>query len=466
MPYADEPSNKASHSDIVRNPDVQQFLDDCTYLTEPSDEEEEAISSRFQPPPTTDGAELPLRIIAVDGSLYESSVDDRLPSTKVGFTKIGLVLIKMAEFSSLRVRENRFVDPFRVAGLQDDSRAVTFPMPSANIAWNGKGSVQEGFRAATDAFLYDERTRFNEDDSATSLRTTLFHLASRRAGDRGTGDPSRLLIHRCPSCNERDVEVRDIPGEQSCENCGAALYPADCLRLWEEVSENQSNYGALTRFMQDLEHLMVMHYVRYFYENSIEDLAATAFFIDRPLAVYGNSAWLHLSIMRYLKEVNDTLESKGKPRVLMIGLQKTGLVADHVSLIDPFLSSNRLFAIEDDYRLQYITPARDRPKNGFGYETYYGQDFIYKTPSERTFIFALPYPFRNKDSEDFEQEKVDLASYPSLPRALQLIKHFESDLYENAVVPIALAHRHTAISLAPGGKVLDVLTQEALDGQP
>jgi hypothetical protein len=170
--------------------------------------------------------------------------------------------------------------------------------------------------------------------------------------------------------------------------------------------------------------------------------------------------------MRYLKEVNDTLTSRGKPRVLMIGLQKTGLVADHVSLIDPFLSSNRLFAIEDEYRLQYITPTKDHPANGFGYETYYGQDFIYKTPSGRSFVFALPYPFSNKDSDDFESRKIDLANYPGLPRALKLIKHFESDLYENAVVPIALAHRHTAISLAPGGKVLDVLTQEALEDQP
>jgi len=111
MPYTGEQSNKASHSDIVQNPDVQQFLNDCTYLTEPSEDEEEAITSRFQPPPTTDGAELPLRVVAVDGSLYESSIDDRLPSTKVGFTKLGLVLIKMEEYSSLRVRNNRFVDP-------------------------------------------------------------------------------------------------------------------------------------------------------------------------------------------------------------------------------------------------------------------------------------------------------------------------------------------------------------------
>lgn len=462
MPYAGETSSKASHSDIVQNPDVQQFLNDCDYLRKPSDEEAEAIAARFAPAPTTDGTELPRRIIAVDGSLYESSIDDRLPSTKVGFIKIGYVLIRMDEYSNLRVRNGRYVDPFRAAKLEDRHSSVTFPMPSANIEWKQMGSVRKGFRAATDISLYDERTRFIPEDPSTSLRTTLFHLASRRAGELGTGDPSRLRIHKCPSCDERNVELHDIPDPQYCPSCGDEIFPADCLRLWEEVNENQSNRGALMRFMQDLEHLMILHSIRYMYDRSLEDLAGTAFFLDRPLAVYGNSAWLHLSIMRYLSEVNHTLTQNGQPRVLIIGLQKTGQVADHVGLIDPHIPANRLYPIDDDYRHQYITPAKERSANGFGYETYYGQDFIFKTPSERSFVFAVPYPFASKDSGGFIDAKVELANYPDLARALKLIKHFESDLYENAVVPIALAHRHTAISLAPGGQVLDLLTQDAL----
>lgn len=44
-----------------------------------------------------------------------------------------------------------------------------------------------------------------------------------------------------------------------------------------------------------------------------------------------------------------------------------------------------------------------------------------------------------------------------------MINLLESDLYENAVVPIALAHHYTAISLEPGGKVLDLLTKRAMN---
>lgn len=88
----------------------------------------------------------------------------------------------------------------------------------------------------------------------------------------------------------------------------------------------------------------------------------------------------------------------------------------------------------------------------------------YKTPSGRDFVFALPYPFpsKNPPGVDFVQAKTEMGRYPELARALALISHFESDLYQNAIVPIALAHRYTAISLVPGGRVLDLLTRSAL----
>jgi hypothetical protein len=56
--------------------------------------------------------------------------------------------------------------------------------------------------------------------------------------------------------------------------------------------------------------------------------------------------------------------------------------------------------------------------------------------------------------------KTDLNRYKNLAATLELIRHFETDLYANAVIHIALAHRYTAISAVPGGKVLDVLSKK------
>jgi hypothetical protein len=280
----------------------------------------------------------------------------------------------------------------------------------------------------------------------------------------GTESPEFMKVDKCPTCGYGPLTLQDIPEQQYCPQCDAVVYPTDALRIWEEVSDYQSNLTAITRLMLTIEHLLPMHYIRRLAGGALNSLGQTAFFVDGPLAIFGTSAWLHGSIMRYVNEVDEQLRRRGLPGLLIVGLQKTGQVVDHVSLIDRFIPSNRLFAISDDYRYKYIFGGRDPAGNGFGYETYYGQDFIYKTESDRTFVFALPYPFATKRPADinFIEQKTDFHRYLELPSALALINHFQTDLYENAVVPIALANKYTAISLVPGGRVLDLLTRQGL----
>lgn len=462
MPYEGELASKTAHSEIIRNPDVAAFLDECSYLTPPSGQECQAVADRFVTPPERE-AKLPSFVIAVDGSNHESSIDDRLPSTKIGYIKIGAVLIDLESYGALRV--GKFVDPFRVAELQNNNSALTFSVPSANIRWGVKPTVRESFRALVDQQFVGSRTRFNQADPFTSLRSTLFHLASRRPGALGTGDPRKLKIYKCPECNRGPIEVEDVPEQQHCRLCGAEVYPTDCLRLWEEMQEYQSNQTSISRLMLILEHLIPFHYIRYLFKKSPLLLSGMAFFVDGPLAIFGTAAWLHRSIMIFLQEVNRKLARYNCAPLLMIGLQKTGQVVDHIGLVERFVPNNRLFAIGDAYRYKYILAGREAARNGFGFETYYGQDFIFKTPSGRTFVFALPYPYASKDEPgtDFIAEKVEFDRYQQLPQAVQLINMLESDLYKNAVVPIALAHRYTAISLQPGGRVLDLLTRKALN---
>jgi len=221
----------------------------------------------------------------------------------------------------------------------------------------------------------------------------------------------------------------------------------------------------LGRFMNIVEHLLPIHYIRFLAEKSLRTLSNVAFFVDGPLAVFGTAAWMHGAILRFLGNVNSELHSLSLSPVLILGLQKSGQIVDHNCLIDRFIPSNRLFVIDDEYRYKWILSNREPAEDGFGAETYYGQDFIFKTPSGRTFVFALPYPFTSKADPaiDFINDKVKLENYANLNRTLALIHHFESDLYKNAVVPIALAHRYTAISLMPGGRVLDILTRSSLE---
>jgi hypothetical protein len=465
MPYQDEYANKTTHVDILNNPDIKGMLGECSYLKPPSDEEAKLLADQFLNPPTLEDDSLPEFIIAIDGSNHEVSIDDKLPSTKFGFIKVGVILISLKEFGDLKI--GKFIDPFRVASLNKKNTSLSFFIPSANIKWKNNENVRDSFRALFDQQLYDKRTRFKADDPRTSLRSTLFTLASIRSGEMGTDDDEKLKIHKCPNCEQGPITVIDTPDQQYCPNCNKEIYPTDCLRLWEEVNDYQSNQIVISRLMMILEHIIPAHYIRFFLKESPLLLTNMAFFVDGPLAVFGNAAWLHHSLMTFLENARRKLSRFNAKPVLMIGLQKTGQVVDYINYVDRFLPNNKIYCLADEFRYKYMLGDRDPAGKTFGYETYYGQDFIYKTPSGKTFDFLIPYPFASKDivHSDFKVEKTKIESYVNLPRVIALINNLESDLYKNAVVPIALAHRFTAISFEPGGRVLDLFAKQSIGGQ-
>jgi NurA domain len=469
MPYAGERASKVSHINIVDNPTVAAFHEACHYLKAPSPEEAASIAVQFVEPPPHDAVALPARVVAIDGSWHEGSLDEHLlPSTRIGYVQIGGVLVDLRQLSSLRVREDRFVDPFAVARLDENNDRLIFPVPSSNVTYRGLPSVRASFRLAVEEHLASPATWTRAGDPSSSLLGTLLMLTALRAGDLGTGDPNRVLLSRCPNagCAEERVGVTSSPAGQVCPACGGPVFVSDVLRIWENVTDYQSNGEAFGRLMNAVEQLLFVHYIRSMVEaRSFETLAQTAFFMDGPLAVFGNMAWLHAPILSYLLDVNRLLGDHQLPGLLVIGLQKTGQLADYTTLMADHIPPNRVMCITDSFRYGYISP-RDEAAITFGLETHYGQDFLYKTPSGRFFPFALPYPVTKDPRAEFAAHKADATRYANLPRALKLINLLESDLYENATIPIVLAHRYTAISLVPGGKVLDLLSRERLTVEP
>jgi hypothetical protein len=468
MPYEGERASKVSHQKIVENPTVAAFHAECDYLREPTPEEGAAMAAAFVELPDLSAAQMPERVVSIDGSWHEGSLDERLlPSTRIGYVQIGGVLIDLTEYSQLRVREGRFVDPFGVAKLDEHNDRLIFPIPSSNVTYRGQATVRASFRLAVEEHFAAESTWTRPGDPTSSLRGTLFVLAARRTGTLATGDPATLLLARCPNdgCSAESVPVTAAPGPQTCRTCGGPVYATDVLRIWENVVDFQPNREALGRLSNAVEHLLMVHYIRTMAEaGSLDALSRTAFVIDGPLALFGNMAWIHGPILDYLLSIRSELAGRGFGDLVVMGLQKTGQIADYARVMDRHVDNGRLLVIGDEIRYAYISP-REGASVTFGLETHYGQDFLVKTSSGKWFPFALLYPMTKNPREDFVAAKGDLGRYGVLPTALRLLHELESDLYENATVPIVLAHRYTAISLVPGGRVLDVLSRQRMQAQ-
>jgi hypothetical protein len=451
MPYNREKAGKGGHSDFVRNPDIQNFLSSCEYMRPPSDDEARVIASQFSQAPEVNPARLPNFVVASDASKSDTPINDKLPSTQIGFVKVSHVLIAMDRYAELIDPATRFVDPFKAAALHRNAQPVTYVLPGSNIKYRGAATVKEGFRHA----VYDQFTVNRREDSSRLVLTETLLLLNN----------NRLTISKCPSCSSQiDLDFSSQQTIRPCPNCGVNVYATDWLRLHEGISDFGDNTSAMTRMMNAVEHLLLSAFILELLNNSPAALSSIAFIIDGPLALFGEPAKLHNRLMSLIHEANTRMSTLGYEPVLIMGLQKTGNVMDHARLLEKFLPDGVIKVIDDAYRQTYITGS-DSVSENFGNETYYGQDFLFKTERGRIFNFALPYPFPDKGSDcgAFAVRKVMLSNYGSLiKRACDLIRYFELDLYDNAFVPIALAHRHASISLVPGGKVLDLIVRAGL----
>lgn len=455
MPYSREQASKGGHSDLVKNPDVAEFLTHCEFMRPPTEEEAKVIADTYNPAPTLNY--LPKRTAASDASPYSEPLNGKFPSTQIGYVKVSLVLINLRDFDGLTPPGSRFVDPFKLAELHRNADAFSFVLPGSNIRYRNATSVQDGFRQAVWEQLSDERTRFSKKPEFT-VRGTLLAL-----------DDGVVGLKRCPSCGTgapqgatADKFSFTAGNEvQQCPDCGSTVYLTDSLRIHEQITDYGDCSSAVTRFMNAAEQLLMATFVRMLASDLPTALSEMAFILDGPLAVFGQPASISFSLVKLYHQIGEKLRSRGLPPPVIIGLQKDGQVMEHARALEPFLPENTYRVVDDDYRNRYVNAVNN---DNFGTETYFGQDFIFKSGKGRIFTVGIPYPAAKKSgTKEFSRLKSDVTNYgDQIAKAFDVIRYFELDLYENAVVPVALAHRHASISLVPGGKVLELMTRHGL----
>lgn len=159
--------DKTAHVEIIDNPDVREFLSKCRYMVEPSGKEAKEVADLFVKYPLQQ-EKLPVNIISIDGSSYEASISDNLPHTRVGYVKVGNILIKRDEYNNLG--KQKYINPFLVAEMEKATSSTVFALPSSNMQYGGKESVRDGFRLALDNYLFKYRN--NPSDIKTSFDLT------------------------------------------------------------------------------------------------------------------------------------------------------------------------------------------------------------------------------------------------------------------------------------------------------
>lgn len=458
MAYANQFASNANHCAFVEDQGINESLSLMNVNRQPY--ADDMLQRYFNAPKYRDITCLPEHIRCIDGGIYVSPEAGVSTLGSVAYTRIVSVGIDAKEYRD--IGNSPTIDPERLANMGSDFKSYNYILPVGATTIGESNSPSDSFRAQTHAILSDPRYRYRHGDSDTGLMGTVARLSHMRTGDMGEYRPGKVCI-QCPTCRHSPVLVRWDQPSDICDHCGAIVYGADVLNLWEEVSNYMNDAQPAKRFMNTIERIVLVHDLRETVDKCPDQLGTTCFISDGPLAIFGPAHWLNGPLLNFVHQIYSLSEDICGRRPLILGIQKGGDLVEHARSVLPILPVGSVMALYDDYRRRYVKGDHYIPERGFGYGSYYGGDFIYISELGELYVFSLPFPFtREKVGDHFGTFNAMATAYQELPRATQFIDAYRCDMFEGALVPIVLANDLASIGESGSGKVLDALTNKAL----
>ncbi len=398
------------------------------------------ISSNLPAPTTT-----ARWAMAFDGSPQEVPAREEYPCTRVGYLQIAGVLVHLEEM--LGQATNSLVDPTVVRdSFQEALHSIV--LPGSNVCRPDMPTVRDSWRAEVFEIFRDYRV---EDLSFLDTFRVLINHSDKRSTTGG------VIVARCPNdttCNSTNIDVPFSGG--SCPSCSTRVFPTDSLRVHEEVSEQHGNETALGRLMTVLEQVTMASYLLFLSRRRPEVLGQVALILDGPLAIFGPQAWLRMAFREFINAIYADLSSRSLNLPVIVGVEKTGQFADHANSLAHIMPAGGLLTLPESYINDRILASRPPTGSYYGRDTYYGQKFIYKTRQDKILVITIP------KTSVYVSNPHDPVHYPILSATLNLLDRIGTSLYENAIIPVALAHSFASIPLRTGSRVLTLMSREIL----
>lgn len=394
-------------------------------------------------------------VLAIDGSQREVPVTNGYPGAEACYITVASVLIDLAKIRQLDGKRPFDPQEFRTV---EQSEALDCALPGSNVVYKGEISAKSSLRRALFEILASEKLA----DEESTLLDTYEALLAYKPTNKSQTCP-------CEDCPDEDtLKYHPKTGIYQCL-CDHQhdWYSTDALRIHERMNPIGSNGLVFSEVMQVLERLWLIHILRVFEAMGyLSILKRMAIVIDGALAVFGQPAWLSSAIYKELTRINQEVRKATGQDILLLGIEKTGAFVEHFQHIDiqPDGSNGRfpkgaVALFSDEYIKKCIVFSEG--KSPYGYQTYFGRKFAYKTKSGARIVGSVPFL-----DETHKNLTTALPSqYPRLADALHMLDNLASSRYENAVMPIISAHAEASIPLHLGGKVLERLAREIINGQ-
>jgi hypothetical protein len=320
-------------------------------------------------------------------------------------------------------------------------------LPTRNISREGK-SLQLSVRETLQDFF--ERQENDDAPLTDALRWLLF---------RGweSGSAQSWEIPQCPNygCTAGPVTLASTtPDRFSCSSCGGPLFLVDALRLHERIDEEQGAGGIAGYVMTTLEQIVLVHVIKALFDTKPAILGEILFIKDGPLAFFGQTAPLSKPMRELAGFLGSKADTDGGSLLNVAGLEKSGPFVEHAVQIADRLAPNSLLLLSNDYIYRYIVPGDPSSADPYGKNTYWGGKLIYKAGDGNVYVATVPTgEFTPTPAYD---------DFPNLTEILCVLGTLRCSMYDNALIPVALANKLVSLSEFPSSRILESFAKDSM----
>jgi hypothetical protein len=432
-PY--EMASKSSHTHIINDAEVKAYLAACNLPKGCGDvvvPKERCVEVK---PPKINPVK---HVIAVDGGYTEVPVQNRFPSSTVCFFQFGVLQFSMRDLEE--VEEKAFIDPDDIAKLKTIER-LKLVIPVRNVTANGDLTLTHSVRRTVYKF-------YAENPSDDRLIDTLAWLLYRDYGKK----MDVWTLASCPECDERQVPLARAAMAKDrtfkCPHCSKTIYLTDVFRLHERIDDEIGAGGVVAYLMTTTEQLLIAHMIRIVLRTRPDLMKQIMFIKDGPLAFFGLTANLHdpmRDLVTYLLDKHD---------LYYAGLEKSGPFVEHAAEITSLLDPSTALLLDDEHIYKYVMPGKPDKDNPYGRSTYYSHKIVFRTAREQMHVVSIPTPEANW--------KLPKGAYPNLDIILTNVAKLKCDMYDGALLPIALVNKLVSLADHPSSRILQQFAVEQM----
>lgn len=438
-----ERGSRTSHSYIINDEEVKQYLNNCEIPAEFEDIELNDALKYDIIYPEKNAIEF---IIAVDGESTTIPVKKSFPSSLITFFQFGSLLIAGSDLDEMG--KNPFVSPTDINKLKKIEREK-FVLPTKNVALKKDIDFRTTVREAIHDFF--KKTHSGK----TSILETLHWFIFEQYNSDFTKNVYRLS--QCPYCGTKDINLeRDkmkLPNYSwNCthDKCNKEILITDVFRLFEKVDNDAGATGIITYLKSVTESFFIIHTIKRLMEIQDGLVDRFLFVKDGPLSFGGETANMHKPMQALLTYLNKN------NKINLVGVETSGAFVDHARQIKNKLMPGQVFLLNNEHIYTYIQVGNHKEQQ-YGSTSYYSGKFIYKSFDERIYVLTMPV-----ENHNTYYNQPNLRDLKNIQEILMNIDKLRCDIYENALIPIAVANKLISLTNHPGTNILERFAKKTM----